>query len=99
MKTYSVCFLTTYHMIPGQGPYWVINWGQYPNREDLDLDGAVKFCLECGDLAVGLMYGHKSRNLVSHRNREIVWANANLLNRHKGPEVDRAREWKEQNDA
>lgn len=80
MKTYSVSILS-------DKGYWVTNWGQYQSKGEIDFDKVKAYCLKHGKLAYGVMHGHKSRDLVSPRCRELLWINKAALPDGIAPEA------------
>lgn len=73
MKTYSVCILSANPKKLGNGlPYWITNWNQYSNLDEIDWPMIQQLFFENPDwLAYGYMHGHNSRNLTSAKNRVV----------------------------
>ena len=68
-KTYSVCTETT---INGES-IWMTNWHQYQSVDDIDWDKVKNFCQEKGCTGYGYVYGRNSRDIISDRNRTVLW--------------------------
>ncbi len=72
MKTYSVALLVRPDE-QGQDPYWVTNWYQYYELDNINWD-SVKEYYEENDhcIGYGYYYGHNSSNLTSSRCRTVI---------------------------
>jgi hypothetical protein len=71
MKTFSVCFLNKHG-------FWITNWGQHFNLDDIGWEIVEKHVETEQCLAYGYYCGHNSRNLTSSRNRIVLWQVENL---------------------
>lgn len=65
MKTYSVAILSA------KG-YWLTNWNEYNQLEDIDFNKVETHCIEHGCKGYGYYYGHHSSGLTSARCRTVL---------------------------
>ena len=80
-KTYSVCFLTN------KG-YWVTNWDQYFNANEIDFEKIESYVAKSKHLGFGIVYGNHSRYLISMCTRTVVWIDPDVLEKLEGLKDD-----------